>query len=211
MSNNSINTNVIAQALVAQAQNALKSFRGTTVEANKRSIWVKAPKSAEQTLKGLGYKYAESKDAWWFTYADTTAPAQKPAKTAPKGQKAQPKPAKKDTQPKAEKVYAELPAEVQAQVKAIAQKKFPGVTVTIVGAWVRLSGEATKGQKDAIKAEGFHWASAEDKKYWSREIPQAWMSAQVKTAPKAEPKKAQPKAKTTPKKGGVVRLAEMYA
>ena len=204
MSKKNVVLSASAEAIVSKVQ-SLKGVRGTSV--NIRSIWVDAPEKGKtaDALKGMGFKFAPKKGQWWLTPAE--APAQKvstPVKAEPK--KA-PKPQAEKAQPKAEKaqkpqkVYEELPAVVQAYVKAQALKKFPGVQVQIVGTWVRLSGEATKAQKESIKAEGFHWASSEDKKYWSREIPQAWMPAPApaQNAPKAEPKKAQPKARKTVK------------
>ena len=224
MSNNTINS-VIAQAIIAEVESKLKSVRGTEVSANKRSVWVKAPKKAEATLKELGFKYAESKDAWWFTYA-VDEPAQKPAKTAPKGQKPQKKTAPKaePTQPKAEKVHEEMPEEAKTRIIAYMRKAYPGAECTCEGTWVWLGGEKTRDFKEALKADGFFWGRGRQAWYCKdyekllthvtaseladkcKPVQMPTIAEEIGLKPKAQAKKAQPKAKK-PLKGGIVNVA----
>ena len=206
MSNNTNNTVKSAQDIV----NQLKSFRGTDVTINARSIWVKAPQTGKKAdaLKGMGFKYAASKGAWWYTYNATPAPTQKaPAKqektAKPKAEKAQ-----------APKAQAELTAEQFALMDKYA-RMFPSTQVSVDRTWVWLkcSKEFGKEHADALKAEGF-WFSAK-REAWYR-TPEHAQMAQAKTAPKAEPKPvkqvAQKAPKTTKKtalKGGIVSMAQM--
>jgi len=221
MSNNTINS-VIAQAIIAEVESKLKSVRGTEVSANKRSVWVKAPKKADATLKELGFKYAESKDAWWFTYA-----VDEPAQTAPKGQKpqkkAEPKPKAEPTQPKAEKVHEEMPEEAKTRIIAYMRKEYPGAECTCNGTWVWVKGEKTRDFKDALKADGFFWSGKREAWYCKdyekllthvfasecaakcKPVQMPTIAEEIGLKPKAQTKKAQPKAKKV--KGGIVNVA----
>ena len=182
-----------AQDIVAHTQKSLRGIQGVSVSANKRSVWVSAPKAADAILKSLGYKYATSKDAWWFTYADATpasAPAPvKPAQTAPVA-----KP-KADATPKPEKVYEELPDAVKAHVRTQMARKYPGTQIEIRGSWVFIAGEKTRDYKDALKADGFHWGFKA--KAWSRALTPAECALKAEPAQKPAPAPVKP-AQTEP-------------
>jgi len=193
MSNNNNTIVKSAQDIV----NQLKSFRGTDVTVNIRSIWVKCPKTGKKAdaLKGMGFKYAESKGAWWYTYNATPTPtqvktAQKSDKTAPKGQKAQAQKAsaQKAEKPKAEKTQA--PKELTPEQKALVDKyarMFPSTQVSVDRTWVWLkcTKEFGKEHSDALKAEGFWYSSKREE--WYRTPEHAQMAqAQAQTKACAE-------------------------
>lgn len=202
------------RVIADRVSESLKSFRGVDVSVNCRSVWVKAPQTAEATLKAMDFQYTAKKDAWWYTYADANEvlslkPARKPAPAQkPQAQKVSaPKP-----EAKPEKVYETLP-----NADAIAErmrKAYPGAEVTLRGAWVYVSGEKTRDYKDALKAEGLHWGFKQ--KAWCGPVPAAYLPVEPKTLP-APAQNAQPapkaKAKTAKKtalKGGIVNMASLF-
>ena len=192
------------------------NLKADAIVDNGYCVWVTAPEkgAVSDKLKAEGFAFSPKRGAWWRRSENADAPAKTAPKTAPKGQKPQ---TKKASQPKAEKT--EKPqAELTAEQKALADKyarMFPQAQVSVDRTWVWLKCEKDYGKtnSESLKAEGFWFSQKREAWYRTPEhaqMAQAQKPAQ-KTAPKAEPKKAQPKAKTATKKGGVVRLAEMYA
>lgn len=216
------NSNVVVLSAKAQkVYDQLKSIRGIDVTVNVRSFWVKAPKTGKtaDALKGMGFKFAESKGEWWFTHDGGTkvqVQAQTQTKTAPKGQKAQPKkavtPKAEKAQPKAEKKaerkFEELPEDTKAQVRAYVERTLPGVTVRFKGEWVYLGGE-TKQNYDAIKPIGLFWGAKLQEWCGPAEKLLTYASASADATPaKAQPAKAEPKAQKPRTRKGTGKVSQ---
>ena len=205
------------------------NLKADAIVDNGYCVWVTAPEKGVLSgkLKAEGFAFSSKRGAWWRKSESASAPAktapsgQRPQTkktTQPKAEKAQKPQAEKAQTPKAQKELPELPEDVKAILIHRLASRYVECACTIKGTWAWVSGEKTREYIETLKADGFRWSGKNKAWYTPNGIPEKFLTGadatpapvQVKTAePKAQKKASQEK--TTPKKGGIVNLAQMLA